>query len=458
MRNRDTDITEGVIWKQLLAFFFPIMFGTFFQQLYNTVDAIVVGKYVGTEALAAVGGATAQIINLIVGFFVGLASGGTVILSQYYGARDNENVSRTVHTAVALALTGGAVLSVVGYVLSPAMLRMLNTPENVMDNALSYIRICFAGMIPSLIYNFGGGLLRAVGDSRRPLYFLICACSINIVMDILLVLGFGMGVAGAALATILSQAISAVLVVIALMRTDKPYRLQVRKIRFHKDILLRIVKIGLPAGLNSVFYTISNTLIQAGINGFGTVVMAAQTAYSKLDAMFWMIINAFGISITTFVGQNFGAKRYDRMRKSTRICLAMAAAATILLSVILLPLGRVLFGLFTDDEAVLEQGLEIMHLLVPCYITYICVEIFTGTVRGAGDSLRPTIVTLVGICGLRLFWILVLLPNFNSVRALMACYPISWTVTSIALVVYYFKGGWLERCKAKAGHTQIEKN
>ena len=297
-------ITEGVIWQQLLLFFLPILLGTFFQQLYNTADAMIVGNYVGKEALAAVGGTTGNLINLIVGFFIGLSSGATVIISQFHGARNSRDVSRTVHTAVALALAGGAALTVFGLVFSPLLLRWMNTPEDVMDAALTYLRIYFVGMVPSLFYNVGSGILRAIGDSRRPLYFLMAACLSNILLDLLLVLGLDMGVAGAAWATILSQAISAAFVFYVLTHSPQAWRLNLRSVRFHPDLLKRVVQIGLPSGLQSVMYSISNVLIQAFINGFGTDVSAAWSAWGRLDGFQWMILNAFGISITTFVGQN----------------------------------------------------------------------------------------------------------------------------------------------------------
>ncbi len=444
-------ITEGVIWKNLLSFFFPILLGTFFQQLYNTVDAIIVGKFVGKEALAAVGGATGNLINLVVGFFVGLSSGTTVILSQFFGGRRYQEVGNTVHTAAALALAGGAVLTVLGILLCPAALALMDTPQDVMGHAVTYIRIYFAGMIPSMIYNIGSGILRAVGDSRRPLLFLICACMVNILLDILLVVGLEMGVAGAALATILSQTVSAVLVAFTLVRTPYAYRLEPRKIRFYGDLLDRIVRIGLPAGLQSVMYSLSNVIIQASVNGFGTDVLAAWTAYGKLDGLFWMTINAFGIAITTFVGQNFGAKQYDRVKKSVRVCLLMATGVTVALSAFLLLFGETLYRMFTDDASVVEQGLAILRLLVPTYITYICVEVLSGAVRGAGDSLIPTLFTLTGVCLLRVVWILGVVPLHHTLTTVILSYPITWLVTSILFIIYYLQGGWLKRCIRKAG-------
>lgn len=444
-------ITEGVIWKQLLIFFFPILLGTFFQQLYNTADAMIVGKFVGKEALAAVGGATGNLINLIVGFFVGLSSGATVIISQFFGGRKAKEVSDTVHTAAAMALAFGAFLMVAGYCLSPYMLRWMNTPEDIMDLALTYIRIYFIGMIPSLIYNIGSGVLRAVGDSRRPLYFLICSCMVNIVLDVVLVVGFEMGVAGAAWATILSQTVSAVLVIVTLCRSAQSYHLSPRKIRFHGELLGRIVRIGLPAGLQSVMYSLSNVIIQTAVNGFGTDVLAAWTAYGKLDGLYWMTINAFGVAITTFAGQNFGARRYDRMKRSVKVCLGMTAGTTLVVSAVLLTFGESLYRLFSDDEQVIEQGLIILHLLVPTYITYICIEIFSGAVRGAGDSLIPTLMTLVGVCLLRVVWVMGVAPAYNSLTVVLLSYPITWALTSLLFVLYYWKGGWLKRCIKKAG-------
>lgn len=444
-------ITQGVIWKQLLIFFFPILLGSFFQQMYNTADAMIVGKFVGKEALAAVGGATGSLINLIVGFFVGLSSGATVILSQFYGARRHQEVADTVHTAAAMALIFGAFLMVAGYLLSPTMLRWMGTPEDIFDNAVTYIRIYFLGIIPSLIYNIGSGMLRAVGDSRRPLFFLMAACLTNIVLDVILVMGCEMGVAGAAWATITSQTVSAVLVVLTLLRSQASYRLHVRKIRIHFRLLNSILHIGLPAGLQSVMYSLSNVIIQSSVNAFGTDVLAAWTAYGKLDGLFWMIVSAFGVSITTFVGQNFGARQYDRVRKSVKVCLGMAFGATIVLSTLYLLVGQYLYRLFASDPVVIAHGMDILRLLVPTYVLYLCIEVISGAVRGAGDSLIPTLITLCGVCLVRVVWLLFIAPGIGTLQAVLVSYPITWGLTSLLFVLYYWKGGWLQRCMKKAG-------
>ena len=442
-------IVEGVIWQQLLIFFFPILLGTFFQQLYNTADAMIVGKYVSKQALAAVGGATGNLINLIVGFFIGLASGATVIISQFFGARQDRQVSRTVHTALAMAVAAGIFLTVVGLLLAPWMLTLLDTPQDVMEPALIYIRIYFLGMVPSLIYNVGSGILRAVGDSRRPLYFLIVACLTNIVLDVLFVVGCDMGVAGAAWATILSQTVSAVLVILVLARSHTACRLDLRRIRFHGDLLRRIVRIGLPMGLQSVMYSISNVMIQAYINGFGTDVSAAWSAWGRLDGFFWMVLNAFGISVTTFVGQNFGAEKYDRVKKGVRECLLMAFAAAAGFSTVLLLFGRQLFGIFTNEAAVVDAGMLVLRNIAPYFVTYVCVEILSGALRGAGESLVPTMLTLFGVCLLRLLWLLVFVPMDRTIQRTVFSYPMTWTVTSLLFILYYLKGGWMQRCRNK---------
>lgn len=430
-------ITEGVIWKQLLIFFFPILFGTFFQQLYNAADAMIVGRFVGKEALAAVGGGTAGIIQVLVGFFVGLSSGATVIISQHYGAKRGEKVSVAVHTSIAFSIIAGIVMMVGGIAIAPTVLEMMDTPADVMEPSVLYIRIYFLGLVGNLIYNMGAGILRAVGDSKRPLYFLIASCLTNIVLDVIFVAAWGMGVAGAALATILSQALSAVLVIVVLMRTKDMHQLNIKKIRLDSQTLLRIIQIGLPAGLQSVMYSVSNVVVQASINSLGTDVVAAWTAYSKIDSVFWMMINAFGISVTTFVGQNYGAGKYGRVRGGVRSCMGMSAVATILMSWVLYYYGVHVYGLFTTDATVIAIGQDMMRYLVPTYIAYITVEILSGSLRGIGDCWVPMIISMVGTCVLRCFWMMVAVPMRPDMYNIMFCYPLTWVVTSVSFTIYY---------------------
>ncbi len=430
-------ITEGVIWQQLLLFFFPILFGTFFQQLYNTVDAVVVGQYVGTEALAAVGGTTGTLVNLFVGFFTGLASGATVTISQFFGAKQDEMVSQAVHTAIAFSIAVGAGMMVIGLFGASYALKAMGTPDSVMDYATTYLRIYFIGIIPNLIYNMGAGILRAIGDSRRPLFFLIAGCFTNIVLDLLFVVKFNMEVAGAAWATIISQAVSAALVLLVLTRTSESYKLHIKKLRLDGFLVRRIVEIGLPAGLQSVMYNISNIIIQSSVNTLGTTTIAAYTAYSKIDSLFWMIMSAFGISITTFVGQNYGANQPKRVKKGVRVCLGMTFVTTIFLSLVLYFFGVYIFRLFSTDEAVIANGLDILHFMVPMFFTYILIEIYSGALRGIGDCWIPMLLTCLGVCVLRITWVIIAVPFNRTMITILISYPLSWATTSVAFFIYY---------------------
>lgn len=432
------NITEGVIWKQILSFFFPLLLGNFFQQLYNTTDAIVVGQFVGKEALSAVGGTTGTLINLLVGFFVGLSTGATVAISQYFGAKNDEEVGKAVHTTIALAITGGLVIMVIGLGLSPTILRWMGTPEEIMPDALTYIRIYFGGMVANLIYNMGSAILRAIGDSRRPLYFLMTSTFVNIVLDLLFVAVFKWDVMGVAIATVISQIVSAVLVLITLIKTDENYKINIKEIRFHKNTLIKIIQIGLPAGFQSTMYSLSNIIIQSSVNQFGTNTIAAWTAYGKIDGIFWMTMSSFGISVSTFVGQNYGARKYDRLKKGIRVCFIMAITVAVGMSIFLYFGGESIYRLFTQDEAVIELGVEILRFLVPAFFAYVSIEILSGSVRAMGSGFVPMVITSLGICVLRIVWIFALLPIRFDVKTVLVSYPISWSVTSVAFIIYYF--------------------
>lgn len=445
MEKTKNGITEGVIWKQLLLFFFPILIGTFFQQLYNTVDTIIVGQFVGTEALAAVG-TTGTVINLLVGFFVGVASGATVIISQYFGANDRENLSKSVHTSMALAVAGGVVIMVFGIVTARPTMLAMGVPDDIMDDAVLYMNVYYLGIIGNLIYNIGTGVLRAIGDSRMPLYVLIVCCLANVVLDLLFVVVFHWGVFGVAFATILSQLISAVLLMIRLMGTQEAYRVELCKIRFHKDILKNVVRIGLPAGLQSVMYSFSNILIQASINSFGTTAIAAWAAIGKIDGFIWMVMNAFGIAVTTFAGQNFGARQYDRMKRCTRVGLGMCLGTIIALSALLFIFRYQLLMFFTGDAEVVNIGAQFCLVLAPSYFTFVFIEILSGAIRGSGEALQPMLITCIGVCGLRVVWILLVVPYWHTMQMVAMNYPVSWVITAVIFVIYYLRGKWLDRC------------
>lgn len=437
-------ITEGVIWKQLLLFFFPILLGSFFQQMYNTADTIIVGRFAGTSALAAVG-STSSFSNLMFGFFVGLGSGATVILAQYCGARNDQGIHDAVHTGIALSVIGGIAITVIGVALAPAMMRMLNVPDEIFDDALDYLQIFLGGMIFSVVYNIGAGILRALGDSRRPLYFLIAGCFINIALDLLFVAVLNMRVIGAAVATVLSQAISVVMVVVCLMRRPGSSKLILSHIRIVRSILANILKIGIPAGLQSVMYSVSNMIIQSAVNSFGETSVAAWTAMGRMDGIIWLVMGAFGTAITTFVGQNFGAQRYDRMRRSTRVCMAMAVCSIAALSIIICVFGRPLLGMFTTDDAVLDVGQQIIWSISPFYLMYVTVEILSGTIRGTGDSVRPVIIIAICTCLLRVIYVSICKYLDLGINYVAYSYAMTWAITSVIFIIYYLRGNWLRR-------------
>ena len=449
-------ITEGPILRPLLAFFFPILLGTFFQQLYNTVDAIIVGNYVGTAALGAVGGSTAIIINFLVNLFVGISSGATVVIAQHYGAQQGEDVYESVHTAVALALAAGGVITIAGILLSGPALRLMDTPEDVMDYAVVYLRVYFCGTVASFVYNMGASILRAVGDTKHPLYFLMAACLTNIVLDLFFVAVLGLGVFGAALATVISQVVSAVLVAISLLRPGNVYSVVPREVRFHREKLVGILRIGLPAGIQSNMYTVSNMVLQSRMNLFGTVTVAAYTAFEKIDGFYWMISSAFGVSITTFVSQNFGARKYQRLRQGVRVCLALTAGVSLAISLLFCLGAPVLLRMFSPDGEVIALGTHMMWYISPFYILFVCIEIFSGTARGAGDALKPMLLTCGGVCVLRVAWVVVVLSHYPAVETILVSYPISWGITSLLYLIYYFRGNWLRRGIAKAGFPAEE--
>lgn len=430
-------ITEGIIWQQLLLFFFPIVFGTFFQQLYNTIDTVIVGQFVGKAALASVGGSATQLINLVVGFFTGLSSGASVVIAQFFGSKDEHSVKESLHTAYAFSILGSIVISALGIGLAPQLLRWMNTPEELLADSTLYLRIYFAGILFVFIFNVGSSILRAVGDSKNPLYYLIACCFINIFLDLLFVIVFHLGVAGVAYATFLSQAISALLVTHKLMTSHSILTLKIRDIRLHKNVLKSQLWIGLPAGFQSVMYSISNVIIQAALNRFGTDTVAAWSAYGKLDAIFWMVSGAIGISITTFVGQNYGARKYDRVHKSVRICLGIDSIISVILIVFLMLFRVPLFRLFTQDPSVIRIGSDMLALITPCYIFFVFIEVLAGALRGMGDVMIPTLITLLGVCVLRLIWIAVVLQISPTVNTIIYSYPATWIATAVLFIIYY---------------------
>lgn len=444
MNTSSRQITEGVIWKQLLLFFFPILLGSFFQQMYNTVDTIVVGRYVSKHALAAVG-TSSSIINLVGNFFIGVSSGAAVILSQSFGAEDIPGSRKCLHTGIALAVFLGTIVMVLGVTLSEQLLRLTGVPDTSIGDAIVYTRIYFLGSIASLIYNMGAGLLRAMGDSKRPMLFLIAACVTNILLDLLFVIGLKMGIAGVGIATVLSQVVSAALVLVVLLRQKGEIRLCVTEVRIDRPSLSRILAIGIPAGLQYVMFDLSNLIVQAGINSFGDDTIAAWTAYVKSDAITWMISGAFGVAVTTFVGQNFGAQKYDRIRKCVRTAMIMSVTVVGVLSAVMI-LGRnVILGIYTTDAEVIRIGAEMMLSIMVFNVLFMPIEIFAGTMRGTGYAVAPTAIMCSCVCLVRILWIALVVPHYHTVFTLTVVYPISWVIASVVFFIVYRRNNWLNK-------------
>ena len=442
-------ILEGGLYKNIMLFFLPIWFGTFFQQLYNTVDAVIVGNFVGKAALAAVGGPTGTIINLLVNFFVGVSSGAGVVIAMYYGSRNVEKTDTAIHTAVAISVAGGLILMAIGIPFSPKFLEWMGTPADILEQATVYIRIYFFGAVFNLVYNIGSGILRAMGDSKKPLYFLIVASIVNIILDVVFVVFFKMGVAGVGLATIIAQFSSAILVIATLKRLPEDIALAWNRVKLNGGMCAEIFKIGIPNGIQSIAFSISNIAIMSSINSFGTDTVAAWTAFGKIDAMFWMTVGSFGIATTTFVGQNFGAKNFDRVKKSVRACNVLSIIAAIALSTLMLTCYPFLYRIFTQDAAVIEIGATMVKVMVPLYVSFVFIENFSGAMRGVGHSIAPTILTIMGICVFRVIWIAFVLPlNYTLITAIIS-YPISWCLTAFIFTVYYMSGIWFKRSVKK---------
>ena len=440
-----SSITEGSIIKPLLFFFFPILFGTFFQQLYNTVDALVIGNFLGKEALAAVGGTTGVYLNLFVGFFTGLGSGATVLVSQFFGMNNYNRISRTVHTSITISIVFGILLTFLIFTTSKTALTILGVPLEILDMSMEYIEICSIGLVSMMLYNMGCSILRAVGDSKHPLYFLIVSCIVNIVLDILFVYKFSMGVKGVALATIIAQSVSAFLVILSLIKSDDALHLNLKELSIDKSILKDSFRIGLPAGIQSVLYTISNLLITSAINSFGVNAIAANTAFGKIDDIFWMIDGAFGVAITTFVGQNYGAGKMERVSKGNNQWMIIATVISICISLVCIFFAPNLLGLFNSDPEVIAIGKTIIQYVAPFWITFIPIEILSGTLRGMGDSFIPTVITAIGIVGIRVIWIFYM-PDTSFITVFMV-YPISWIITSLVFIIYYYSGIYKKHLK-----------
>lgn len=442
--RHDTDMTQGSISRLLFAFAVPLMLGNLFQQLYNTVDSLIVGNFVSKQALAAVG-CTGPIINTLIGLFSGLATGASVVISQYYGARDNEKLGEAVHTTVMITLVTCVVLTIVGVWATPLMLELMDTPADVIGEAELYLRIYFGGVAGLLLYNIGSGILRAVGDSTRPLYFLIFSAVMNTVLDLFFVAVLKQGIAGAAIATIISQFVSAILVMLLLMRSKEPYRLVVSQLRMHKGMLRRICNIGIPSSLQMGITAFSNIFVMGYINHFESSCMAGWTAYNKLDALAMLPMQSLSLALTTFVGQNLGAGELKRAKAGPRYGLIMGFTVMIIILVPMMIFAPQLTALFNDDKEVIEFGTLFVRLCSPFYIAFVVNQVYSGALRGAGDTRATMFIMLFSFVAFRQIYLFIVSRLGATAGVIALGYPMGWMMCSALLLIYYYHGRWARK-------------
>ena len=436
-------MTEGNIAKQLFFFSIPLILGNLLQQLYNTADSIVVGNFVGSNALAAVGSGTV-LINLIIAFSQGTAVGAGVVIAQYIGAKHKEKLSEAVHTSVAIALIIGAALSLFGVLFSKTLLIWMKTPKEVLSESVVYLRIYFAGLIFNVIYNMAAGIMNAAGNSKRSLRYLAYASVTNIILDLLFVGLLKMGIMGAALATDISQLLSGVLSMLFLMRVNEDYKVTLKKIKLHKESAKKIIRVGLPTGLQNTVISISNVLVQSGINGFGATAMAGFGAYLKVDGFNILPVLSFSMAATTFVGQNYGAGKIDRVKKGMWITLGMVTLYTIVTGALLLTFSHQIIRLFSADTAVIAYGADAMKYFCPFYFVLGILNCLAGTVRGTGKTMPPMIIMLISMCIFRIFWIQLALPRIGTIEGIYMLYPVSWALGAAMMVLYTIWGKWID--------------
>lgn len=436
MSTKVVSMIEGKIWKKLLLFSIPLMMGSFFQQLYNTADSIIVGNYVGKEALAAIG-ATDNLINTFIGFFMGLSTGAGIIISQYFGAKDEKNVQIAVNTTIGLTFVMSVICTVCALGFRTQMLKLMNTPAEVFVQADAYLRIYFLGVTGLLFYNMGAGILRAVGDSRRPLYFLIFSTVLNIVLDLIFVAGFSLGVEGAAYATVISQGASAVLVMIVLSRERASYRVVWNRIRLNPEMIGKIVRVGLPMALQSAVVSFSNVFVQSYINHFGVAAMAGWSAYGKVDKFCLLPIQSLSLGLMTFVGQNYGAKRYDRIRKGIRTGLTMCFGIAICMIILINLFAESLVSMFIQSPDVVKFGTLFIHIEMPFYLALCVNSVYDSTLRGIGMTKGPMLIMMTNSILFRQIYLFVVSRVSESMIPIVLGYPLGWILCSVMLVLYY---------------------
>ena len=423
--SKNLNLTEGKIWKVILRFILPIFLGTLFQSLYSTIDAIIVGRFAGKEAVAAI----ESVLNfhrLPISFFVGLSSGATIIISQYFGANKKEEVSKASHTAILFAMFGGLLLSILSCVFSPFFIKLIKVPEEILWQAQTYTIICFSGIVASMIYNIGSGILRALGDSRTPFYILIVSNILNIALDLILVKVFKLGVIGVGVATLISEIVSAILIFIILIKTNLDCKIYIKE----------IFRLGLPIAVQSVLYPISNTIIQSSINTFGVNNIAAWGISGKLDFLIWTVSEAFSIAISTFVAQNYGAEKHQRARDGIKVALFMSMVAIFVISSILYFYNKPLAAFLIDDKNIVNLTSKIIKLVAPLYSIYVVGDVISGAIRGIGDTFNPMIINIFGICVCRVMWIFFIVPLNPTFFMVLYGFIVSWIITTLMYIVY----------------------
>jgi len=436
------DLTKGSVVKRLLGFFLPVALGTIVQQLYNTADALIVGRYVGTGALAAVGGSATQIINLIIGVFVAITSGASVVVAHYYGEKNEDGVARATNASIFCCTIIGIGVTAFGIIFTPSLLRLMKTPEDTIADASMYLRILFAASVCVILYNMGAGILRASGDSKRPFFYLLACCVTNVVLDYIFVAKFYWGVQGAAIATAGSQIISVGLVLIRLARADEAYRLRWKYIRWDSFNIKKMMYIGIPSGLQQAMYAISNSVIQVAVNSLGTATVAAWSLCGKIDGVYWAVVSALGTAVMSFIGQNYGAGRIDRVKECVKKSLIISLLGSVVMSTLILTIGSGLVPLFDSNPEVIELTKYTLWQFVPYYFLWPGVEVYSGALKGTGDAVVPVIILLLGTCALRIIWVYLVFGFFGTLHVLCVCYPVTWFVSSVPLCIRYKRGKW----------------
>ena len=449
-KTNEIDMTTGPLIPKILAFSIPLMLSGILQLLFNAADIIVVGQFASPQAMAAVG-STGSLNNLIVNIFLGLSIGSSVLMARFYGAKNRENIHDLIHTSILLSLTSGCVLIVLGQLLAKPLLTIMGTPDDVINQSILYMRIVFLGMPAMLTYDFGAGILRAVGDTKRPLAYLFIAGIINVCLNMISVIIFGMGVAGVAIATITSQYISALLVLRCMIRTNSVYKLNLKELRIRKSMLLRIIRIGVPAGIQGALFNVSNVLIQSSINSFGSLVMAGNTAAANIEGFVYTSMNAVYQASTNFTSQNVGAHKTKNITPVLLSCMLIVTSVGLILSTIVEVFAYQLLGIYSADADVISYGIERLHVVCLTYFLCGLMDTACGSIRGLGYSIAPTLVSLAGACGLRILWIYTVFQAHWTQFVLYLSYPVSWVVTFIAHIICFiiFSKKWKRKIEAQ---------